>query len=144
MNLFLLSHELLVLALGLGLLLVDLWLPPVAKRKLGYVAALGVGLILLYSLCCVRLAPEQPVQYAFGQMYVFDGLAGNLDHALASASLAPQVSAVNDWHINADEPHVLDYNEEYKSVNQLLELYNSDPYRASDHDPVLIDLNLVP
>ena len=75
MNLFLLSHELLVLALGLGLLLVDLWLPPVAKRKLGYVAALGVGLILLYSLCCVRLAPEQPVQYAFGQMYVLDGLA---------------------------------------------------------------------
>ena len=27
MNLLLLSHELLVLALGLGLLLVDLWLP---------------------------------------------------------------------------------------------------------------------
>jgi len=75
MNLFLLSHELLVLALGLGLLLVDLWLPPAAKRKLGYAAALGVGLILLYSLCCVRLAPEQPVQYAFGQTYVLDGLA---------------------------------------------------------------------
>lgn len=75
MNLLLLSHELLVLALGLGLLLVDLWLPPAAKRKLGYVAAAGVGLILLYSLCCVRLAPGQPVQYAFGQMYALDALA---------------------------------------------------------------------
>ncbi len=75
MNLHLLSHELLVLALGLGLLLVDLWLPLSAKRKLGYVAALGVGLILLYSLCCARLPAGQPVQYAFGQMYALDGLA---------------------------------------------------------------------
>jgi len=75
MNLFLLNHELLVLALALGLLLVDLWLPLPAKRKLGYAAALGVGLILLYSLCFVRLAPGQPVQYAFGQMYALDSLA---------------------------------------------------------------------
>jgi NADH-quinone oxidoreductase subunit N len=75
MNLFLLSHELLVLALGLGLLLVDLWLPLPAKRKLGYVAAAGVGLILLYSLCCVGLPADKPVQYAFGQMYALDGLA---------------------------------------------------------------------
>ncbi|HOX55527.1 MAG TPA: NADH-quinone oxidoreductase subunit N [Candidatus Paceibacterota bacterium] len=75
MNLFLLNHELLVLALGLGLLLVDLWLPTPAKRKLGYAAALGVGLILLYSLCCVRLVPGQTVHYAFGQMYALDHLA---------------------------------------------------------------------
>jgi len=75
MNLPLLNHELLVLALGLGLILVDLWLPAAAKPKLGYVAALGVSLILLYSLCCVRLAPGQPVQYAFGQMYALDSLA---------------------------------------------------------------------
>ena len=75
MNLLLLSHELLVLALGLGVLLVDLWLPLPAKRKLGYVAAAGVGLILLYSLLCVRLPASPPVQYAFGQMYALDGLA---------------------------------------------------------------------
>ncbi len=75
MNLLLLSHELLVLALGLGLLVVDLWLPQPAKRKLGYAAAIGVGLILLYSLFCIRLPPSQPVQYAFGQMYALDGLA---------------------------------------------------------------------
>ena len=75
MNLSLLSHELLVLALGLGLLLVDLWLPVPAKRKLGYVAAAGVGLILLYSLFCIQLPASSPVQYAFGQMYALDGLA---------------------------------------------------------------------
>jgi NADH-quinone oxidoreductase subunit N len=75
MNLLLLSHELLVLLLGLGLLLVDLWLPLPLKRKLGYVAAAGVGLILLYSLVFVHLTPGQPGQYAFGQMYALDGLA---------------------------------------------------------------------
>src|SRR5208283_3335845 len=75
MNLPLLSHELLVLVLGLALLLVDLWLPLPAKRKLGYAAAIGVGLILLYSLFWVRIPAGQPVQYAFGQMYALDGLA---------------------------------------------------------------------
>ena len=75
MNLLLLNHELLVLALALGLLLVDLWLPLAAKRKLGYAAAIGVGLILLYSLCCVSLPADKPVQHAFGEMYALDGLA---------------------------------------------------------------------
>jgi len=75
MNVLLLNHELLVLALALGLLLVDLWLPLPAKRKLGYVAAIGVGLILLYSLFGVELPSGQPVQYAFGKMYALDGLA---------------------------------------------------------------------
>jgi NADH-quinone oxidoreductase subunit N len=56
-------------------LLVDLWLPLPAKRKLGCAAAVGVGLILAYSLCYVRLSPDQPVQYAFGQMYALDALA---------------------------------------------------------------------
>lgn len=74
MNLALLSHEWLVVALGLGLLLADLWLPSSAKPKLGYVAALGVGAILLYSVVAVHLAPGD-VQYAFGRMYALDGLA---------------------------------------------------------------------
>jgi len=75
--------------------------------------------------------------------YVFKGQAGYLDHALANASLAPQVSGINEWHINADEPRVLDYNEEFKTANQQLEFYSSDVYRASDHDPVVVELNLV-
>ena len=74
MNIALLSHEWLVIALGLGLLLTDLWLPAPAKRKLGYVAALGVGAVLLYSLLAVRIGPGD-VQYAFNKMYVLDGLA---------------------------------------------------------------------
>jgi NADH-quinone oxidoreductase subunit N len=80
MNLLLLSHEWLVLLLGLGLLLADLWLPAPAKRKLGYAAAIGVGLILLYSLLAVELPPGVSARYAFGAdashgPYVLDGLA---------------------------------------------------------------------
>src|SRR2546427_11139778 len=74
MNLPAVSHELLVLALGLGVLLADLWLPSPAKRKLGYAAAAGVGAILLYSLIAVKLAPGE-AQHAFGKMYALDGLA---------------------------------------------------------------------
>lgn len=74
MNIALLSHEWLVLALALGLLVADLWLAPAAKRCLGYVAAGGLGLILLYSLLAVH-PPTDMVQYAFGKMYALDGLA---------------------------------------------------------------------
>ena len=75
MNIGLLIHEWLVVALALGVLLVDLWLPPSAKRNLGYAAALGLGAILLYSLFAVRLPFPDEVQYAFGKMYALDGLA---------------------------------------------------------------------
>jgi hypothetical protein len=72
--------------------------------------------------------------------YVFDGQWGYLDHALASSSLAAQVSGVGDYHVNADEPSVLDYNTEFKSAGQLTSLYAPDPFRISDHDPVVVGL----
>ncbi|HYF63066.1 MAG TPA: ExeM/NucH family extracellular endonuclease [Herpetosiphonaceae bacterium] len=76
--------------------------------------------------------------------YVFDGQSGYLDHALASASLAAQVAGVSEWHINADEPIVLDYNTEFKTAGQITSLYSSQPYRSSDHDPVVVGINLAP
>jgi predicted extracellular nuclease len=74
--------------------------------------------------------------------YVFNGESGYLDHALASPSLAPQVSGATDWHINPDEPTVLDYNVEFKTANQVTTFYDPGPYRSSDHDPVLVGLAL--
>ena len=74
--------------------------------------------------------------------YVFEGQVGTLDYALASPSLTAQVSGVTEWHINSDEPRALDYNEEFKTANQIALYYNGDPYRSSDHDPVVIGLNL--
>jgi predicted extracellular nuclease len=74
--------------------------------------------------------------------YVFNGEAGYLDHAIASPSLAVQVTGATDWHINADEPTVLDYNTEFKTLNQINTFYSPDPYRSSDHDPVVLGLEL--
>jgi predicted extracellular nuclease len=74
--------------------------------------------------------------------YVFYGQAGYLDHALANETLTEQVTGVTEWHINCDEPRVLDYNTEYKSDTQLIDLYADSAFRASDHDPVIIGLNL--
>ncbi len=70
--------------------------------------------------------------------YVFGGETGALDHAYASASLKAQVTGVGVWHINADEPTVLDYNTEFKTDDR----YAPTPYRASDHDPVIVGLTL--
>lgn len=72
--------------------------------------------------------------------YVFGSNSGYLDHALASASLSPQVAGAAEWHLNADEPTVIDYNTDGKPQD----LYNALAYRASDHDPVVVSLNLQP
>jgi hypothetical protein len=74
--------------------------------------------------------------------YVFNGESGYLDHALATSSLAAQVTGVTEWHINPDEPTVLDYNTNFKSANHVTTLYDDGPYRASDHDPVIVGVQL--
>jgi hypothetical protein len=77
-----------------------------------------------------------------GYTFVFQGQSGYLDHALASPSLAAQISGVTEWHINADEPVALDYNVNFKSSNHINTLYAADAYRSSDHDPVLVGMVL--
>lgn len=74
--------------------------------------------------------------------YIFYGQAGYLDHALSNPTLTPQVKGVTEWHINCDEPRVLNYNTEYKSEGQITDLYAETAYRASDHDPVIVGLDL--
>ena len=98
--------------------------PAAALRKAGFVD-------LMASL------PEDEA-YSYG----FDGQWGRLDHAFASASLAAQTSGAAFWHVNADEPPVLDYNVEFKSERQRTSLYAPDAFRSSDHDPLRIGLAL--
>ncbi|NER38424.1 MAG: ExeM/NucH family extracellular endonuclease [Oscillatoria sp. SIO1A7] len=82
--------------------------------------------------------------------FVFDGQIGYLDHALANTSLTPQVTGVGEWHINADEPNVFDYNDNTVDAGEdasnpprnIPALYEANVFRSSDHDPVLIGLNL--
>jgi len=73
--------------------------------------------------------------------YLYDAQAGALDHALATPALALQVRDAIEWHINADEPELLDYNLEDGRDESLFD--PALPYRASDHDPVIIGLDLV-
>ena len=78
-------------------------------------------------------------QGAYAYSYTFDGQAGYLDHALANASLLGQVTGAADWHINSDEPDVLDYDTRFKPPAQDA-LYEPNAYRTSDHDPVIVGL----
>lgn len=74
--------------------------------------------------------------------------SGYLDHALANNSLLGQVTGVAEWHINSDEPSHRSYNDavvtsgESSSEHTPEYLYQPDAYRSSDHDPVIIGLDL--
>jgi len=68
--------------------------------------------------------------------YVYRGQSGTLDHAMATEALAKDVTGIATWHINSDEPRSMDYNMEYNPKS----LYQADPFRSSDHDPVLIGI----
>ncbi len=59
---------------------------------------------------------------------------------LGSASLVARSRGVADYHINADEPSVLDYNTDFKTANLINSLYAPDQFRISDHDPVVVGL----
>jgi uncharacterized protein len=82
---------------------------------------------------------------SFGYSYVFDGAAGRLDHALTTTAMNPKVAGAVHWHINADEPSVIDYNLEFKQpacVSCGPDYYSASVYRSSDHDPVIVGLNM--
>jgi len=59
--------------------------------------------------------------------YVYRGRSGYLDHALGNSALVRQVSRMTIWHVNADEP-------------PFLAAEGAGVWRASDHDPVVVDL----
>jgi predicted extracellular nuclease len=75
--------------------------------------------------------------------YVFEGQSGYLDHAFASSHLANKIGKVTEWHVNADEPRMLDYNQEFNPAY----LFQPNAYRSADHDPIIVDFkapNAVP
>ena len=70
--------------------------------------------------------------------FEFDGQFGALDHAMASPGLALKIVDAAEWHINADEAQINDYNFEFGRDPTLFD--PASPYRASDHDPLIIGL----
>ncbi|MEL6870091.1 MAG: ExeM/NucH family extracellular endonuclease, partial [Pseudomonadota bacterium] len=71
----------------------------------------------------------------------FDRQSGALDHAIATASMLPQIAGVSIWHINTDEADAIDYN---LNFGRNPDIFNGTlAQRGSDHDPVLVGLSLV-
>ncbi|MEO3747189.1 ExeM/NucH family extracellular endonuclease [Plantactinospora sp. B5E13] len=66
--------------------------------------------------------------------YVFGGESGSLDHAVASPSLAARVTGVDVWQINSHESFAFQYDGHPA-------FYAADPYRASDHNPIVVGLD---
>jgi len=72
--------------------------------------------------------------------FVFNGQFGTLDYALANETLRSQVTGATEWHINADEPDAIDYNLDFNRNPTLFD--GRSPFRTSDHDPIVIGLEL--
>jgi len=72
------------------------------------------------------LDAKRPRPYSF----VFDGAAGRLDHALVDPAMRAHLRGAEEWHINADEADFFDPRNEH----------SPGPWRASDHDPILLGL----
>lgn len=70
--------------------------------------------------------------------YLFDGLVGSLDHVLANRQALDMVTGAHVWNINSVEPVALEYSRYNYNVT---DFYNQSPYRASDHDPLVVGLN---
>ncbi|HSG45607.1 MAG TPA: ExeM/NucH family extracellular endonuclease [Anaerolineales bacterium] len=85
------------------------------------------------------LAYEYQGEYAYS--YVFSGQWGYLDYALANAALLNEVTSATEWHINADEADLIDYDTSFKQAAQDA-IYAPDAYRSSDHDPVIVGMEL--
>jgi predicted extracellular nuclease len=80
-------------------------------------------------------------QGEFAYTYVFNGQLGYLDHALANETLLGAVTGTDAWLINADETSLIDYDLTFKKPAQQ-DLFAPDPFRSSDHDPVLVGLDV--
>ena len=71
--------------------------------------------------------------------YSFDGMDGSLDHVFASPAAEAWVTGVDVWQINAQESVAYEYSR--YNYNATL-LYDDSPFRASDHDPEIIGVDL--
>lgn len=97
-------------------------------EQLGREVTRSYGLIDLN----VKFNKEKAISYSY------DGELGTLDYALANPALASKVAGVADWHINSFESNLFEYGSQY--TGSLLK--SDNPFSASDHDPIIVDLRL--
>ncbi|QXC28479.1 ExeM/NucH family extracellular endonuclease [Aeromonas sp. FDAARGOS 1409] len=99
-----------------------------AYEPIGQEVGKGYGLVDLN----VRFNQEKAISYSY------EAELGTLDYALANPALANKVVAVADWHINSYESNLFEYGRGFTG-----DMIKSDnPFSASDHDPIIVDLRL--
>jgi 5'-nucleotidase len=74
------------------------------------------------------------------QTYSYGGLEGSLDHVLANAGARMMVTGADVWQINAQEAVAFAYSR--YNYNATLLFDGTEPFAASDHDPVVVGLTL--
>ncbi|QHO68746.1 glutamate--cysteine ligase [Marisediminicola antarctica] len=73
------------------------------------------------------------------ETYAFGGAIGSLDHILGNAAAVADVTDVDIWNINSVESIALEYSRFNYNVTNF---YEANPYRSSDHDPILVGLDI--
>lgn len=75
----------------------------------------------------------------------YRGKVGSLDYILANKAVAQIVTGITQWHINADE--IRDFGYEMSplaaGVDKPDNFYQVSPNASSDHDPIIVGLQLV-
>jgi 5'-nucleotidase len=67
--------------------------------------------------------------------YLFDGVVGSLDHVLANGPALALVTGADVWNINSVESVAFEYSRyNYNATD----FYQENPFRSSDHDPLLV------
>ena len=78
---------------------------------------------------------EDPEEYT----YLFGGTVGSLDHILGNAAAMKTVTGADVWNISSVESVALEYSRfNYNATD----FYDPGPYRSSDHDPLVVGLDL--
>jgi uncharacterized protein len=70
--------------------------------------------------------------------FVFNALSGSLDHALSTDALTDKVTGLAHWNINAVESFAY----QYDGDPDLHDPENPNPFRSSDHDPLVLGVDL--
>ncbi len=142
---------------GKGLAYADNRPVEVARQLLGWLEDLGAALVPARVIIgnFNAYAREEPLQVLEETGYVNPlkpapgsyqapaynqveaGLAGMRDHALVSRNVLPATN-VSIWHINADEPSVMGYRLRSGETTWFFDT----PFRAFEHDPVIVDITL--
>ena len=93
-----------------------------------------------YVSQAIQANDNDPAVYS----YVFQGQSGSLDHVLASSALNALVLGASNWAVNADEIPAFAYPETLpnSSLPKPTDFYQPDAVRSSDHDPLIVSIDL--